>query len=59
MDKIIQYKVVVANEYEEFHKLIENEIGQGWQPIGGISIVAGQLNRYGTMNQAMVKYACS
>lgn len=53
MDKIVNYKIIIANTLEQLVKSVNIEIKNGWNPIGSM-IQIHEYYKYYT--QTMVKY---
>lgn len=54
--KIERYEVVYANSEQAFVEQINKMIGEGWQPIGGVSVNFQTRTEQPVYHQAMVLY---
>ena len=52
MDTITDYKIIVASTAEALSEMVDAELEDGWQPLGGPSV-----SRNNNLMQAVVKYA--
>lgn len=43
VERIVDYKVVVSDCLEELTTKVKEEIATGWEPSGGVSVVAMQF----------------
>ena len=60
MKEIKEYKIAASHSPDELANIVNKMISEGWQPLGGVAILAFALsgNKQQTIsNQAMVKYS--
>lgn len=59
MKRVLEYKIISDNEPDAMQKSVNDCLGQGWQPLGGVSCGISESDEYyyTLYSQALVRYS--